>query len=544
MFTLKEINKALKLYDKIKSLRKVQSTLGYPSVLTLRKWLMARKNGTLESIAFKFNGQYTERQARAAVRYYLSHGLSQVQTVAKLGYPDVQMLRRWIKLYAPQETVAAEVTASAIPEEVKIKAVTAMRTRERSVISVARELGVNRPTLYAWAREIPWIKVGAEEKMPKRLKYLKDTAPAEPAGVEPHGSQDTELTADERLDRALAKVALLEKQVASLVAESDTLQRDIYHLRLQKDVLVKTAEILKKDGGVNHKSLSNREKTRVIDALRCDYKLKDLLLEFGISKSSYCYQKAILLRPDKYEDIRITVKTIFSENYSCYGYRRIWAHLKQSGICLSEKVVRRLMREEGLRVSLLRVRKYSSYQGELSSAPENLLKRDFHADRPNEKWLTDITEFSIPAGKVYLSPIIDCHDGMPVSWTIGTSPNAILANTMLKGAIKTLKPGEQPIIHSDRGCHYRWPGWIQLVQESGLTRSMSKKGCSPDNSACEGFFGRLKNEAFYGRDWHSVTIKQFIKWVDDYICWYKEKRIKISLGGQSPLQYRQANGLA
>ena len=97
-------------------------------------------------------------------------------------------------------------------------------------------------------------------------------------------------------------------------------------------------------------------------------------------------------------------------------------------------------------------------------------------------WVTDLAEFSIPAGKAYLSPVIDCYDGMPVARTIGTSPNAALANGMLLDACSTLKDGEKPIIHSDRGCHYRWPEWIRICKEHGLTRSMSAKGCSPDNA--------------------------------------------------------------
>jgi len=158
--------------------------------------------------------------------------------------------------------------------------------------------------------------------------------------------------------------------------------------------------------------------------------------------------------------------------------------------------------------------------------------------------LTDITEFHIPAGKVYLSPIIDCFDGLPVSWTISTSPNAELVNTMLDEAILSLGEDEKPIIHSDRGCHYRWSGWIERMEKAMLTRSMSKKGCSPDNSACEGFFGRLKNEMFYGYSWTGVTIGQFIGELDKYIKWYAEKRIKLSLGGMSPLDYRRSLGLA
>ncbi len=175
---------------------------------------------------------------------------------------------------------------------------------------------------------------------------------------------------------------------------------------------------------------------------------------------------------------------------------------------------------------------------------ENLVNRDFHADTPNTKWLTDLTEFHIPAGKIYLSPIIDCYDGLVVSWTIGTSPDAELVNTMLDAAICNLADEEHPVVHSDRGCHYRWPGWILRMENAQLTRSMSKKGYTPDNSACEGFFGRLKNEMFYCRSWKGVSIDQFIDELDSYLRWYNEKRIKMSLEAMSPVAYRRSIGLA
>ena len=114
---------------------------------------------------------------------------------------------------------------------------------------------------------------------------------------------------------------------------------------------------------------------------------------------------------------------------------------------------------------------------------------------------------------------------------------------MLDDAICNLSEGENPIVHSDRGCHYRWPGWISRMEKAGLTRSMSNKGCSPDNSACEGFFGRLKNEMFYCRTWKGVSINHFINELDRYLRWYNEKRIKMSLGGMSPLAYRRSIGL-
>ena len=177
---------------------------------------------------------------------------------------------------------------------------------------------------------------------------------------------------------------------------------------------------------------------------------------------------------------------------------------------------------------------------DISSDEINQLKPQIQA---NEKWLTDITEFAIPAGKVYLSPIVDCFDGLLVNWNISTSPDALLVNSMLDDAAKLLSVGEKPIIHSDRGVHYRWPGWIDRMEKNGFIRSMSKKGCSPDNSACEGVFGRIKNEMFYNADWSGVNISEFIGILNDYLYWYNEKRIKKSLGYLSPIEYRHRLGL-
>ncbi len=106
------------------------------------------------------------------------------------------------------------------------------------------------------------------------------------------------------------------------------------------------------------------------------------------------------------------------------------------------------MRQAGLSIATLRRRRYHSYGGEISPAPENLINRDFKAATPNEKWLTDITEFHIPAGKVYLSPMIDCFDGMVISWSIGTRPDANLVNTMLDAAIETVAKCQYSIYES------------------------------------------------------------------------------------------------
>ena len=203
-----------------------------------------------------------------------------------------------------------------------------------------------------------------------------------------------------------------------------------------------------------------------------------------------------------------------------------------------------MMKREGSTAFVSKRAKYSSCLGEIIPEVDNIISRDFHAKQPYEKLLAHITEFTLPDGKLYLSAMIDCFDGMVIAWTIGPRPNADLVNTMLDGVIAKLPDGCYPAVHPDRGCHYRWPGWIQRMKEAGLTRSMSKKGCSPDNAACKGFFGRLKNKMFYGRSWVGVSPDDFAQELDDYINWYNCKRIKLSLGGLSLIEYRQRLGCA
>lgn len=153
----------------------------------------------------------------------------------------------------------------------------------------------------------------------------------------------------------------------------------------------------------------------MIDALKNKYKLKELLQFLRLSKNSCFYQKARLLKDDKYTQLREEIIDVFIENYKTYGYRRIYLALNNKGIIVSEKVIRRIMKQNGLIVYQPKQKKYSSYMGEISPEVENIIQRDFHATELNSKWLTDITEFHIPAEKVYLSPIIDCFYGLVVS---------------------------------------------------------------------------------------------------------------------------------
>ena len=126
------------------------------------------------------------------------------------------------------------------------------------------------------------------------------------------------------------------------------------------------------------------------------------------------------------------------------------------------------------------------------------------------------------------------------SRTRPVGPNAGLADRMLVKAAESLPEGAHPLVRSDRGCHCRWPGWLDLMERYGLTRSMSAKGCSPDNAAAEGFFGRMKTESVYPGHWGDEVLDS----VDDCIRWHDHERIKRSLGWMSPVQYRQSQGMA
>jgi transposase-like protein len=278
--------------------------------------------------------------------------------------------------------------AGSVPKsrEARQAAVIDLCTRDESASVVAQRAGVSRPLLYNWKNQL------LSREVPASMRRQKKPAPN-------------------------LEIAELEQQIESL-------RRDIRKLELERDILKKANELVKKGMGIDPQLLSNREKTMLVDALKQTYPLPDLLSVLRLARSSYFYHRARLLVADRHAGARRVIADIFECNYRCYGYRRIRAALSRQQVFISEKVVRRLMRQEGLAAATTKRRRYGSYRGEISPAPENLINRDFRAVAPNQKWLTDITEFRIPAGKVYLSPVIDCFDGLVVSWAIGTRPDA------------------------------------------------------------------------------------------------------------------------
>ena len=292
----------------------------------------------------------------------------------------------------------------------------------------------------------------------------------------------------------------------------------------------------------------------MVEALRAEYRLCEILPVVGMAKSSYEYARRAQAKGETEEHAaaRKAVIEAFEASGGTYGYRRIYAQASadaEDGAAIGEWTVRSIMEEENLVARAARKkRRYSSYEGEISEAPTNLLRDDrgkhhFHADKPNELRVADVTEFRIPAGKACLPPIVDCSDGMPLSWPVSTPPDAGMANSSLLGACRWLGEGGHPRIRSDRGCHCRWPGWIRIFDEDGLARSMPGKGCSPGSARREGFFGRLKIEFFHGCDWAGVTIEMFMGMLDAYLRWYRDVRMKGGLDCRSPMQYRRDLGL-
>lgn len=178
------------------------------------------------------------------------------------------------------------------------------------------------------------------------------------------------------------------------------LKDQLYEMQMEIDILRATIDVLKKDPGINLNKLKNSEKTVVVDAIRTKYALFDLLRRLSIPRSSYYLCRMIQRREDKYLELKDSIRKVFAESRETYGYRRIKSELKKAGICISEKVIRRLMKEMNLTVKQTQHAKYNSYKGEITPAMENLLNRDFKANRPNEKWLTDITEFGLPAALI------------------------------------------------------------------------------------------------------------------------------------------------
>lgn len=241
-------------------------------------------------------------------------------------------------------------------------------------------------------------------------------------------------------------------------------------------------------------------------------------------------------RTDKHKAAKEEITAIYHENRGRYGYRRITAELRNRNLPLNHKTVRRLMKELGL-VCRVRMKKYRSYKGEVGKIAPNLLNRDFHADRPNQKWVTDVTEFSLFGEKLYLSPVLDLCSSDLVSYTISERPVLSMVTTMLEKAFEKIPDNTNLILHSDQGWQYQHKQYQRMLREKGIRQSMSRKGSCLDNAVIENFFGLLKSELLYLQDFESM--EHFKRELIDYLDYYNNRRIKAKLKGLPPAVHRQ-----
>ena len=256
----------------------------------------------------------------------------------------------------------------------------------------------------------------------------------------------------------------------------------------------------------------------------------------GLPRATYYYHIRRQTRADKYEHIKAEIITIYHANKGRYGYRRITTELHRSGFCINHKTVQKLMKELNL-VCRVRMKKYKSYKGEVGKIAPNLLERNFEATKPNQKWVTDVTEFSLFGQKLYLSPILDLYSRDIVSYTILDRPVLSLVTTMLDKAFGRLPSEINLILHSDQGWHYQHKQYQMLLKDRGIRQSMSRKGNCLDNAVIENFFGLLKSELLYLEKFDSM--EHFKTALTDYLEYYNNRRIKEKLKGLPPAIHRQ-----
>ena len=276
-----------------------------------------------------------------------------------------------------------------------------------------------------------------------------------------------------------------------------------------------------------------------------------MLKFFEISKSTYFFNINNYENPDVDLELKNLIKEIFNKHKSRYGYRRITLELRNKGLVINHKRVKRLMSQLGL-YGLTPKAKYKSYKGEVGKTANNKLlvkvvdevkhtttmKRNFKTTKVNKVWLSDVTEFHIPAGKLYLSPILDLHNREIVSFNVSKSPSFIQTKDMLNKAFDKYNNLEGLIFHTDQGWQYQMYQFIKSLKDKNIIQSMSRKGNCLDNSPMENFFGKLKNEMFYGNEYKFKTLNQLELAIKEYIHYYNNERITVKLKGLTPVQFR------
>ena len=260
-----------------------------------------------------------------------------------------------------------------------------------------------------------------------------------------------------------------------------------------------------------------------------------------MAKSTYYFEiNKVDLVKSRNTELMVEIKNIFNHNKSRYGVRRVHKELVNHGYKVNHKRVQRLMHDMGL-FGKRPKEKYHSYKGEVGKIADNIINRDFSTTAPLQKWTTDVSQFSFSWGKCYISPILDMNTNEIVSYDLSLSPNMEQIRRMLSRAFEKFPSVNGLILHSDQGWQYQHADFRNILKEHGIIQSMSRKGNCYDNCIMETFFGRLKNEMFYGYEEEYTSFEEFADAVEEYINYYNNERIQAKTKWIPPVKYREVS---
>ena len=260
-----------------------------------------------------------------------------------------------------------------------------------------------------------------------------------------------------------------------------------------------------------------------------------------LSRSTYYYEISKVDQVSvRNESLSMEIQNIFTANKGRYGVRRVHRELKNRGYEVNHKRVQRLMYEMNLKGKRPK-EKYHSYQGTVGKIADNIINRDFKAEMPLKKWTTDVSQFSFSWGKCYLSPILDMHTNEIISYNLSKSPNLPQVSEMLNQAFQKFPNTQGIIIHSDQGWQYQHASYRATLEKHGMIQSMSRKGNCYDNCIMETFFGRLKNEMYYGHEREYTSYEIFSDAIDEYIDYYNNRRIQSKTKWMPPTKFRMTS---
>ncbi|ECS7582287.1 IS3 family transposase [Salmonella enterica] len=433
----------------------------------------------------------------AVVTHYLNTRDGYRETAKRFGVSRTAV-RRWISAWQQHGIDGLTWKTADYTPEFRLKVVRAVINDKLSLRDATAKFNLSgESTVYQWVKRFQASGAGA-------LSGIKSGRPKKP---EP-----------------------MHKDITSPPAPHDNspdAQAELRYLRAEVAWL-KRAEGL--DGGK-----FQRRKALIIQELRREHGLNDLLRAAGMARSTFYHNLSALRKADKHLALKELILDIYHLHKGRYGYRRITLALRRSNGPVNHKTVQRLMGELSLR-AVIRIRKYRSWKGQVGKIAPNRLQRDFTASSANEKWVSDVTEFAVNGEKRYLSPVIDAFNSEVIAYSLSERPVMALVDTMLDKAFTRLTPGDAPVLHTDQGWQYQMTAYQDRLRAAGVVQSVSRKGNCLDNAMAESFFGTLKSECFYLEEFNSIPALR--EAINAYIHYYNHERISLRLNGLSPVEFR------